>query len=114
MAIARYENITINNVINNVDSYGQQTTSLTKAFATRAKVEDLKTGTSINKDDRIYTELVRFTLNYTPNTLNMVNNQNLFAINYRNADWRINDCMEANDRMSITFMCYRNKPTVPV
>lgn len=114
MAIARYENISVNNVVNSVDSMGQQTTTITPWFPTRAKVEDVKAGMQITKDNRIYNELVKFTLQYTPNTLNMVNNQNLYSIGYRNADWRIEDCIEANDRMSITFMCYRNKPVVPV
>jgi hypothetical protein len=114
MAIARFENITVQNVTTSIDSYGQQTYNISTAFQTRAKVEDFKAGMQITKDDRVYSDLVKFILNYTPNTLNMVNNQNGYAIYYRSAEWRIHDCMEANDRMTITFMCYRNKPTTPV
>jgi hypothetical protein len=114
MAIARYENITVNNVVNNIDSFGQYTTTLTQWFNTRAKVQDVHNNVHIGKDDRVYANLVKFTLNYTPNTQTIVINQNLYAINWRNQDWRITDCMEANDKMSITFLCYRNDPVVPV
>ena len=114
MAIARYENIVVNNVTNGVDEVGQYTTSITKWFGTRARVQDVKNGLQITKDERVYTDLVRFVLNSTPNTRRMVDYQNLYSIAWRGHDWRITDCMESNDRMNVTFLCYRNDPAVPV
>jgi hypothetical protein len=114
MAIARYENITVNRVSNSTDSYGQQKTTITKWFDTRARIADVHNNTQITKDTRFYTDYVKLTVNYTPNTREMVDNQDLYSIKYRNNDWRISDCFETNDRMNVTFMCYRNDPTVPV
>jgi hypothetical protein len=114
MAIARYENITVNRVANSVDNIGQQTTTITKWFDSRARVQDVKNGVSINKDDRIYSDLVRLTLNYTPWMKEVVDNQNLYSIFWRNFDWRITDVMESNDRMNVTLLCYRNDPVTTV
>jgi hypothetical protein len=44
----------------------------------------------------------------------MVDRQDLYSITWRGHEWRISDCREANDRMSITFMCYRNDPVAAV
>ena len=110
MAIARYENFTVNNVVNSIDEFGQYTTTLTKWFETRGRVADVKNGLTITKDDRVYTDLVNFTVNYTPNTRQIVDYQNLYSINWRGHDWRITDCRESNDRMNVTFLCYRNDP----
>jgi hypothetical protein len=114
MAIARYENLTVQNVATTTDSYGQQVTSVTKWFDTRARVADVRNSLQINKDDRVYTDLVKFTMNYTPNMKRVVDSQNLYAIFWRNAEWRITDVMESNDRMNVTLFCYRNDPTVSV
>ena len=114
MAIARFENVTIQNVANGIDSYGQYTTVLTNWFETRAKVMDFHSAVGIEKDDRVYHDLVKFVLNFTPNTRRMSLNQELYAINYNGQDWRITDAIQANDRMSITFLCYENKPTTAV
>jgi hypothetical protein len=57
---------------------------------------------------------MNITLNYTPNTKEIVDNQNLYSFKWRNKDWRITDCRESNDRMSITFVCYYNDPSSPV
>lgn len=114
MGIARYENVTINNVVNGIDSFGQYTTTLTPWFTSRATVNDVKNGLSITKDDRVYTNLVRFIMSFTPNTKLIGNNQNLYSINFRGQDWRITDAIESNDRMTMTFLCYRNDPTTPV
>jgi len=114
MAIARYENITVNRVANGVDAIGQQTTTITKWFDSRARVQDVKNAVSINKDDRIYSDLVRLTVNYTPWMKEIVDNQNLYSIFWRNFDWRITDVMESNDRMNVTLLCYRNDPTTTV
>ena len=114
MAIARYENINVNNVTNSINSYGEQTTSIALWFATRAIVADVSNSVKISERYRVYSDLVNLTLNYTPNTKQMVDQQNLFSITWRGYDWRMIDCREANDRMSVTFVCYRNDPVTPV
>lgn len=114
MAITRYENVTINRVTNGVNTYGDQTTTITKWFDTRAKVADVHNNLRISDRYRVYSDLVNLTFNYTPNTKEIVDNQNLYSLVWRGLDWRITDVMEANDRMSVTFLCYRNDPTAPV
>jgi hypothetical protein len=114
MAIARYENIDVNNVTNSINVYGEQTTSIALWFSTRAKVSDVNNNVRIAERYRVYSDLVNLTLNYTPNTKQMVDEQNLFSITWRGYDWRIIDCREANDRMSVMFVCYRNDPVTPV
>jgi hypothetical protein len=114
MAIARYENLTVNHVTNSVDSIGQQTTAITKWFDTRARVQDVKNTVSITKDDRVYSDLVKLTMNYTPWMKQIVDNQNLYSIFWRGFDWRITDVMESNDRMNVTLLCYRNDPVTSV
>lgn len=114
MAITRYENLTVNNVINGIDAYGQYTTSTSVWFETRGLVHDVANSLRISERYRIYSDLVNITLNYTPNTKNIVDNQNLYSFTWRNFEWRITDCREHNDRMKITFICYRNDPEAPV
>jgi len=114
MAITRYENIVVNNVTNSVNTYGEQTTTITKWFDTRAKVSDVANSLRIAERYRVYTDLVNLNLNYTPNTKTIVDNQDLYSITWRGFDWRITDVRESNDRMNVTFLCYRNDPVVPV
>jgi len=114
MTIARYENFTINRLTFGTDTFGQYTTTITKWFSTRGRVKDVHNNTQITKDERVYTDLTNFTVNYTPNTREIVDNQNLYSITWRGNDWRITDCLETNDRMNVIFMCYRNDPTTPV
>ena len=114
MAITRYENITINNVVDTTDAIGQQSSSIVPWFETRALVHDVANSLRISERYRVYTDLVNVTLNYTPNTKQIVDNQDNYSITWREHDWRITDCREANDRMSITFVCYRNDPNAPV
>lgn len=114
MAITRYENLTVNNVVNGVNSFGEYTTTINKWFDTRGLVHDVANSVRISERYRVYADLVNITLNYTPNTKNMVDNQNLVSITWRGHDWRITDCREHNDRMKITFVCYRNDPEAPV
>jgi hypothetical protein len=114
MAITRYENIVVNNVINGTSTYGMQTTTITKWFDTRAKVADVANSLRISDKYRVYSDLVNLTLNYTPNTKQIVDNQNLYSITWRGFDWRITDVRETNDRMNVTLLCYRNDPIVPV
>jgi hypothetical protein len=114
MAIARFENIDVNRVTNGTDSFGQQTTSTALWFQTRALIHSVRNSLNINKDERTYTDVVNLKVNYTPNTREMVDNQNLYSIVWRNRAWRIDGAVEADDRMSVTFYCYRNDPVVPV
>lgn len=114
MAIARYENITVNTVTLTQTEFGEPVTSVAKAFDTRALVGDVSSAVAVSEKYRVYSDLVNFTLNYTPNTRAMVDNQQAYAIAYRGKDWRITDCRESNDRMRVTFLCYRNDPAVAV
>jgi hypothetical protein len=114
MAITRYENIVVNNVTNSINTYGEQTTTITKWFDTRAKVSDVANSLRIAERYRVYTDLVNLNLNYTPNTKAIVDNQDLYSITWRGFDWRITDVRESNDRMNVTLLCYRNDPVVPV
>lgn len=114
MAIARYENITINNLAFSTNSVGEGITAITPWFQTRARVQDVRNSLQITKDDRVYTDLVNFVLNYTPNTKQIVDYQNLYSITWRNHDWRITDVIESNDRMNVTLLAYRNDPVVSV
>lgn len=114
MAIARYENFTVNNLTTVTDSFGQQVVTQTKWFETRGRVQDVRNSVEITRDDRVYSDLVKFTVNYTPWTREIVDNQNLYSINWRNADWRITDVIESNDRMNVTLLAYRNDPQVSV
>lgn len=112
--VKRYENVVINNVTNGVDDVGAYTTTVTPWFETRGLVHDIANSLRISEKYRIYNDLLNITLNYTPNVRTIVDNQNLYSLTWRNADWRISDVRESNDRQFATFMCYRNDPVVPV
>jgi len=114
MAIVRYENLVINNVVNSINSLGEYTTSIVKWFDTRGLVHDVANSLRISERYRVYSDLVNITLNYTPNTKEIVDNQNLYSITWRGFDWRITDIRESNDRMKVTLICYRNDPDTPV
>lgn len=114
MAIARFENIAVNNITNGVNTFGEQTTTITKWFDTRAKVADVSNSVRISEKYRVYSDLVNLTLNYTPYIKQIVDRQDLYSILYRGNDWRITNITESNDRMTVTLLCYRNNPAVPV
>ena len=114
MGIVRYENIAVNHVTNGTDDLGEYTTTITKWFDTRGLVHDVANSLRISERYRVYQDLVQITLNYTPNTKTIVDNQNLYSITWRNLDWRITDVRESNDRQKVTFICYRNDPETPV
>ena len=114
MSIARYENVIINNVTNSVNTYGEQTTTITEWFKTRARVADVANSVRIADKYRVYSDLVNLTFNYTPNQKAIVDNQDLYSITWRGFDWRITDVRESNDRMNVTLLCYRNDPDTPV
>jgi uncharacterized membrane protein len=110
MGIARYENVTVNNVAITVNVYGEQDTAITPWFVTRAVVADVSNSVRIAEKYRVYADLVNLTFNYTPNQKLIVDNQENYSITWRGNDWRITDVRESNDRMNITLLCYRNDP----
>lgn len=112
--VKRYENLEIKNVVNNINAIGEQTTSTTTWFATRGLIHSVANNLLISDRYRAYSDLVNITLNYTPNMKEIVDNQNLYSIVWRNREWRITECREHDDRQYVTFLCYRNDPVVPV
>lgn len=110
MAIKRYENITVNNLTFGKSTFGEQTTTTTKWFDTRALVNDVSSTVQISEKYRLYQDLTTFKLNFTPNTKLMSTNQYNYSIIWRGQEWRITDARESNDRQWVTFMCYRNDP----
>jgi hypothetical protein len=114
MGIKRYENLTINTVTNGVDEVGAYTTTITPWFATRGLIADVNNSLRISERYRVYQDLVNMTFNYTPNMKTIVDNQNLYSLNWRGQDWRITDARESNDRMRVTLLCYRNDPATRV
>ena len=114
MAIARFENIKINNLTFSKSDFGEQSTTQTLWFETRARVSSVANSLKIAEKYRLYQDLTNFTLNYTPNMKTIVDNQNLYSITWRGKDWRIDDARESDDRMNIIFMCYRNDPVTAV
>jgi hypothetical protein len=114
MAIARFENITVNQLAFAQSDFGEQTTTITKWFATRARVHSVANHVKIADKYRVYSDVVEFTLNYTPNTKEMIRNQNLYSINWNSFDWRIDNVRESDDRMKVNILCVRNDPVVAV
>lgn len=114
MAIARFENVDVNNLTFGTDSYGEYTTTITKKFTGRPLVSDVKNSLAITERYRIYQDLIQMKFNYTPWMKDIVDNQDKYSITWRGNDWRITDCLESNDRMSVTLMCYRSDPTTKV
>lgn len=112
--VKRYEQITVKNVVNGTNELGEYTTTLTDWFQTRGLIHDLANSLRISERYRIYSDLMNITLNYTPNTKTIVENQDNYSFFWRNNDWRITDCRETNDRQYVTFICYRNDPETPV
>lgn len=114
MSIARFENITVNRLTFAKSSFGEQSTAVSLWFATRAKVHSVSNNVRISEKYRVYADMVNFTVNYTPNTKEIVDNQNLYSINWKNFDWRIDSIRETDDRMKVTMTCVRNDPVTAV
>lgn len=114
MTIKRYETVTVRNVANGINSFGEYTTTVTDWFQTRGLISDVNNNLRISERYRVYSDLVNITINYTPNSKTIANNQHDYSLFYNNKDYRIIDCRESNDRQKITFVCYRNDPTTPV
>jgi len=114
MAIARFENIAIKTLTFGKSAFGEQSTTQTLWFNTRARVSSVANNVKISDKYRLYQDMVYFTLNYTPNTKEIIDNQNLYSINWRGKDWRIENVREADDRMTVLFLCYRSDPVTAV
>jgi hypothetical protein len=114
MAIARFEEITVKNLSFGKSDFGEQSTTQTAWFKTRARVHSVANSLRISDKYRLYQDLVNFTLNYTPNTKEIVDNQNLYSINWRGKDWRIDNVREADDRMTVMILAYRTDPVTAV
>ena len=114
MAIARFENVDINNLSFAVNAFGEGETLSTKWFTTRAKVSDVKNSVQIAEKYRVYQDLVNLQFNYTPNMKRIVDQQDLYSLIWRGITWRITDVFESDDRMKITLLCYRNDPETSV
>jgi hypothetical protein len=114
MAIARFENIKINNLTFGKSDFGEQSTTQTLWFETRARISAVGNSLKIADKYRLYQDMVNMTLNYTPNIKAIVDDQNLYSITYRGKDWRIDNAREADDRMTVMFMCYRSDPVTAV
>ena len=114
MAIARFENLAVNNLTFGASAFGEQSTVQTKWFDTRATVKDVSNSLKISEKYRLYNNLVHFTFNYTPNLKTISDQQDLYSITWRGNDWRITDVRESNDRMNVTLLCYRSDPVTAV
>jgi hypothetical protein len=114
MTIARFENININNLTFTKSGFGESATVQALWFATRAKVSSVTNSLKISEKYRLYQDMINLTLNYTPNTKTIVDNQHLFSITYRGKDWRIDSARESDDRMTVMFLCYRSDPITAV
>jgi hypothetical protein len=114
MAIARFENISVNNLTFGQSTFGEQSTTQSLWFTTRARVHSVANHVKITDKYRVYSDVVEFTLNYTPYTKRIIDSQNLYSITWRGFDWRVDNVREADDRMTVRFLCVRNDPVVAV
>lgn len=114
MAIARFENLSVNNLTFGQSTFGEQSTTQAVWFTTRGRVHSVANHVKITDKYRIYSDVVEFTLNYTPNIKTIIDNQNLYSITWRGFDWRIDNVRESDDRMTALFLCVRNDPVVAV
>jgi hypothetical protein len=114
MAIARFENISVNNLTFGASAFGEQSTTQTLWFQTRARVHSVANHVKISEKYRVYSDIVNMTLNYTLNLKTIIDNQNAYSITWRGFDWRIDNVREADDRMTAMLVCVRNDPVVAV
>lgn len=114
MAIARFENIAVNTLSFSKSDFGEQNTSQTLWFNTRARVHSVANNVRISDKYRVYADIVQMTLNYTPYLKTIIDNQNAYSITWRGFDWRIDNVREANDRMTAHLTCVRNDPVTAV
>lgn len=114
MAIARFENLDINNLTFGLNEIGEQTTIQTKWFTTRGRVSSVANSLNILEKYRLYQDLIHFTMNYTPNMKKIIDRQDIYSITWRGNSWRIDNVRESDDRMTVLFLCYRSDPETAV
>ena len=112
--VARYENIAVKTLSFSKSDFGEQSTTQTLWFQTRATIADVSNNVRISDKYRVYSDIVQMTLNYTPNIKLIVDNQNAYSITWRGYDWRIDNVRETNDRQFAQMTCVRNDPVVAV
>jgi hypothetical protein len=112
--VARYENIAVKTLSFSKSDFGEQSTTQTLWFQTRATIADVSNNVRISDKYRVYTDIVQMTVNYTPNIKLIVDNQNAYSITWRGYDWRIDNVRETNDRQFAQMTCVRNDPVVAV
>lgn len=114
MSITRFENIVVNNLAFDESAFGEQSTTQSVWFTTRALVASVTNSLRISEKYRLYQNLIHFTLNYTPHTKQIADRQDLYSITWREKDWRITDVRESDDRMKVVILGYRNDPVTAV
>jgi len=112
--VARYENIAVKTLSFSKSDFGEQSTTQTLWFQTRATIADVSNNVRISDKYRVYSDIVQMTVNYTPNIKLIVDNQNAYSITWRGYDWRIDNVRETNDRQFAQMTCVRNDPVVAV
>jgi hypothetical protein len=112
--VKRYENIAVKTLSFSKNDFGEQSTTQTLWFNTRATIADVANSVRIADKYRVYSDIVQMTVNYTPNIKLIVDNQNAYSINWRGYDWRIDNVRETNDRQFAQLTCVRNDPVVAV
>lgn len=112
--VARYENIAVKTLSFAKSDFGEQTTTQTLWFNTRARVHSVANSVRIADKYRVYADVVQMTLNYTPNIKTIIDNQNAYSVAWRGYDWRIDNVREMDDRQFAQFTCVRNDPVVAV
>ena len=112
--VKRYENIAVNTLSFGKSDFGEQSTTQTLWFRTRALVHSVANNVRIADKYRVYSDIVQMTVNYTPNIKTIVDNQNAYSITWRGFDWRIDNVRESDDRQSAMMMCVRNDPVTAV
>lgn len=112
--VLRVDQITINNLTFGLTNLGEQTTTETAWFQTRAKTKSVHNRIRTLEKFRQYDNMIEFTVNYTPNMRTISDAQEAYSISFRDKSWRIAEIYEHDDRQWVTFTCYRNEPTVAV
>ena len=111
--VAKYETVQCNLISRQPNVAGSNVASYLPFFKSRGLIEDVKDSLRLQKEGhRIYDDYLRVTLNYTPNTRAIWNNQENYCFVWRTKTWRIIDAVESNDRMKMSFYCYQSDPGI--
>ncbi|MFZ2736630.1 MAG: hypothetical protein WBI20_14875 [Burkholderiaceae bacterium] len=114
MGVTRTETLTINRLSAGLSAFGEQSTTETTWFETRARVSETSNSVKGSEKYRLYSKLMNFTLNYTPNMKQVVTRQDEYALSWAGKSWRIVETRETIDRMSVILLCARHDPQVAV